>query len=181
MAIITIKPTEKCHHQSRVKQKKNQNGRLRKFKMAASKKTSFSSSANSQYFFMKFLWFGPWVSRIDWCEGHWNVSTYMVVRLSDKQPKNTKNTFFVCFWAFFCTRLYLRPNGAQKTKLKAVCVSNIYFLEMAQRKGYIFIRIKLQWCYNLFHALLGIIRQLNQECVLFSWCERKQNKDVQQL
>ena len=49
---------------------------------------------------MKFLWFGPWVSRIDWCEGHWNVSTYMVVRLSDKQPKNTKNTFFVCFWAY---------------------------------------------------------------------------------
>ena len=32
--------------------------------------------------------------------GHWNVSTYMVVRLSDKQPKNTKNTFFVCFWAY---------------------------------------------------------------------------------
>ena len=28
-------------------------------------KTSFSRSANSQYFFMKFLWFGPWVSRID--------------------------------------------------------------------------------------------------------------------
>ena len=49
---------------------------------------------------MKFLWFGPWVSRIDWCEGHWNVATYMVVRLSDKQPKNTKNTFFVCFWAY---------------------------------------------------------------------------------
>ena len=49
---------------------------------------------------MKFLWFGPWVSRIDWCEGHWNVSTYMVVRLSDKQPKNTKKTFFVCFWAY---------------------------------------------------------------------------------
>ena len=72
--------------------KKNQNGKL--------KKNSFSSSANSQYFFMKFLWFGPWVSRIDWCEGHWNVSTYMVVRLSDKQPKNTKNTFFVCFWAY---------------------------------------------------------------------------------
>ena len=49
---------------------------------------------------MKFLWFGPWISRIDWCKRHWFVSTYMVVRLSDKQPKNTKNTFFVCFWAY---------------------------------------------------------------------------------
>jgi hypothetical protein len=37
--------------------KKIQNGRL--------KKTSFSSSTNSQYFFMKFSWIGPWVSRID--------------------------------------------------------------------------------------------------------------------
>ena len=34
-----------------------------------------------------------WVSRIDWCEGHWCDSTHMVVRLSDitqKWPKNTK-------------------------------------------------------------------------------------------
>jgi hypothetical protein len=37
--------------------KKNQNGRL--------KKTSFSSSANSQYFFMKISLIGPWVSKID--------------------------------------------------------------------------------------------------------------------
>ena len=37
--------------------KKIQNGRL--------KKRSFSSSANSQYFFVKILWIGPWVSRID--------------------------------------------------------------------------------------------------------------------
>ena len=38
-------------------QKKIQNGRL--------KKRSFSSSANFQYFFVKILWIGPWVSRID--------------------------------------------------------------------------------------------------------------------
>ena len=37
--------------------KKIQNGRL--------KKRSFSSSANSQYFFVKILWIGPWVSKID--------------------------------------------------------------------------------------------------------------------
>jgi hypothetical protein len=60
-----------------MKQKKNQNGKL--------KKNSFSSSANSQYFFMKFLWFGPWVSRI--IEGHWCGSTNMVMRLSDISSK----------------------------------------------------------------------------------------------
>ena len=37
---------------------KIQNGRL--------KKTLFSSSANSQYFFMKFLWIGSWVSWLGW-------------------------------------------------------------------------------------------------------------------
>ena len=54
MAIITIKPTEKCHHQSRVKQKKNQNGRLRKFKMAASKKPHFPAPPILNIFSWKF-------------------------------------------------------------------------------------------------------------------------------
>ena len=43
-------------------EKKIQNGRL--------KKSSFSSSANSQYFFTNISWIGPLVSRIDWCKGH---------------------------------------------------------------------------------------------------------------
>ena len=33
--------------------------------------------ANSQNFFVKISWMGPWVSRIDWCKGHWFISTYM--------------------------------------------------------------------------------------------------------
>ena len=37
--------------------KKNQNGRL--------KKTEIFNSPNSQYIFAKFLWIGPWVSRIN--------------------------------------------------------------------------------------------------------------------
>jgi len=49
---------------------------------------------------MKFLWFGPLVSRIDWCEGHWNVSTYMVVRLSDISSKTDKKCVFCVFRLF---------------------------------------------------------------------------------
>ena len=52
---------------------------------------------------MKFSWIGPWVSRIDWCEGHWNVSTYMVVRLSDRSSKTDKKCVFCVFrlfWAY---------------------------------------------------------------------------------
>ena len=75
--------------------KKIQNGRL--------KKRSFSSSANSQYFFMKISGIGPWVSRIGWCEGHWCCLTYMVVRLSDIRSKTAKKCLFCVlghFWAY---------------------------------------------------------------------------------
>ena len=50
-----------------------------KSKMANKKKT-----ANSQYFFAKI---GPCVSRINWCEGDWCSSTYMVIRMSDVSSK----------------------------------------------------------------------------------------------
>ena len=38
-------------------------------------------------FFMKIPWIGPWVSRIDWCEGHGCGSIYIVMRLSDISSK----------------------------------------------------------------------------------------------
>ena len=60
-------------------EKKIQNGRL--------KKRSFFKIANSQYFFVKILWIGPWVSGIEWCKGHWFGSTYMAVRLSNISSK----------------------------------------------------------------------------------------------
>ena len=71
--------------------------------MADSKKLSFSTTPKSWAITAKISWIGPWVSRIDWCEGHWFGTTYMAVRLSDmssKQPKNTKNAYFACFWAY---------------------------------------------------------------------------------
>ena len=71
--------------------KKIQNGRL--------KKRSFSISANSQYFFSKFSWMGPWVSRIDWCKGNWCDSTYKAVRLSNISSNRLKIHFLVIFLA----------------------------------------------------------------------------------
>ena len=71
-----------------------QNGRL---------KRSFFKIANSQYFFVKISWAGPWVSRIHWCEEHWCGSTYMAVRLSDissKMAKKHKKCIFGLFWAY---------------------------------------------------------------------------------
>ena len=82
--------------------KKIQNGRL--------KKRSFSSSANSQYFFVKILWIGSWVSKIDWCKGHWCGLTYMVVRLSDISSKTGKKCIFGVFRLFFgLCRTVLQP------------------------------------------------------------------------
>ena len=43
-------------------------------------------------------------SRIEWCEGHWCSSTYMIVRLSDKSSKTAKKYRKSIFWLFlsFC-------------------------------------------------------------------------------
>ena len=67
-------------------EKKIQNGRL--------KKSSFFKIANSRNFFAKISEIGPWVSRIEWCEGHRCSSMYMAVRLSDKSSK-TANVFIL--------------------------------------------------------------------------------------
>ena len=77
-----------CFYEKKAKKKffflrkKIQNGRL--------KKTTFFKIANSQNFFAKISQIGPWVSRIDWCEGHWWGSMYVVSRLSDISSKTAK-------------------------------------------------------------------------------------------
>ena len=58
-----------------------------KFKMADSKKSAFFKIANSQKKIVKASWIGPWVSRIDWCKGHWCSSTYIIMRMSDMRAK----------------------------------------------------------------------------------------------
>ena len=63
-------------------------------------KWPFFKTANSQIFFVKISWIGPWVSRIDWCKGHWWGSTYMAVRLSDIRPKTGKICIFCVFRLF---------------------------------------------------------------------------------
>ena len=47
-------------------------------------------TVNSQYVFVKLSGIGPWVIRINWCEGHQCDSTNMVVRLSNIRPKTGK-------------------------------------------------------------------------------------------
>ena len=71
----------------RMKQKKFFFFWKKKFKMADSKKLSFSATPKSWAIVAKISQIGPWVSRIDWCEGHQCDSTYMAVRLSNVSPK----------------------------------------------------------------------------------------------
>ena len=49
-----------------------------------------SKMANSQNFLVKITWICPWVSRIDWWEGYWCSSTYMVERLFNVSSKTGK-------------------------------------------------------------------------------------------
>ena len=74
--------------------KKIQNGRL--------KKTEFFNFVKSWANSAKISWIRPWVSRIEWCEGHWFCSTYMAMRLSDicsKTGKKHKKCIFCLFWS----------------------------------------------------------------------------------
>ena len=43
----------------------------KKFQNGWLKKNTFFKTINSQYFFAKLSGIGPWISRINWCEGHW--------------------------------------------------------------------------------------------------------------
>ena len=86
-------------------EKKFQNGRL--------KTSAFFKIANSQNFFVKISWISPWVSRIDWCGGHWWGSTYMVVRLSNISSKIGKKCIFCVFRLF----LSLYRTASQPYKL----------------------------------------------------------------
>ena len=67
------------------------------------KKKEIFKIANLQKIFAKISQIGPWLSRIDWFEGHWCNSTYMAwgcPTYAQKWPKNTKNVFFACFRAY---------------------------------------------------------------------------------
>ena len=54
------------------------------------KKSLFFKIANSRKIFAKISWICPWISRIDWCKGHWFGSTYIVVRLSNISSKRAE-------------------------------------------------------------------------------------------
>ena len=56
-------------------------------------------------------WIGPWISSIDWCQGHWCGSIYMVVRLSDVSSKAGKKCIFCVF------RLFLRIGSFENLSL----------------------------------------------------------------
>jgi hypothetical protein len=73
-------------------------------KMADSKKKEFFKTPNSQYFFLKNSEIDPWVSRINFCEGHQCGSTYMIVRLSDKRSKTGKKHKKCYFCLFYNLR-----------------------------------------------------------------------------
>ena len=89
------------------------------------KTTEIFNSSNSQYFFIKISWIGPWVSRINWCEGHWYGSTSMVVRLSKISSKIGKKCIFCVFRPF----LSLCRTASQPDRLShinALCINQSY-------------------------------------------------------
>ena len=76
-------------------------------------------------FFMKISWISPWVSRIDWCKGHWFCSTHMAVRLANVSSKTGKKCIFCVFRPFLSLcRPASRPHGL--SKINALCINQSY-------------------------------------------------------
>ena len=89
--------TNQKHYQMKKKQNKNEENFLYVHSLST---WPFFKIANSQNLFVKILWIGPLVIRIDWREGHWLSSTYMAVRLSDIRAKTGKKCIFCVFRLF---------------------------------------------------------------------------------
>jgi hypothetical protein len=92
-----------------------------RIKMADSKIEIFNSH-NSQYFFAKMSWIGNWVSRIDWCEGHWCGSTYMVMRASDISSKAGKKWIY-CVFGPFLTLCRTASWPYRLSHINALCIN----------------------------------------------------------
>ena len=131
---------------------------------------------------MKLLWFNPWVTRIDWCKGHWCGSTYMAMRLSDISSKRVpgKKCIFCVFrpWSvmsskygaklkIFSPLIYetLSIIQCSKTELLKLCKQHLIHLcfllenwcktsEIAIHRPPYFLTIKSIW------SVTGICKQL---------------------
>ena len=89
--------------------KKIQNGHL--------KKTEFFKIANSQYL----TDCGPWINRIDWCEGHWCGSTYMVIYQSYTSKDQSQK---------FSRKKYWELVFSQKKTPRRFIWGSVYFCTM---------------------------------------------------
>ena len=96
-----------------------------KSKWLTRKKPHFSSSANVQYILMKFLWFGPWLSRVDGCKGHWCGSTYVVERLSDIGSKTGKKCVF-CVFRLVLSLCQTASKPYRLSHTNALCINQFY-------------------------------------------------------
>ena len=91
---------EYLRHFNRNERKKSIFSEFWMLEFSCFKKSQFFKSTNSQHFFTKISENGPWVSRRNSCIGQGCSSTYMVVRLSNKRAKTTKNAFLPLKWPF---------------------------------------------------------------------------------
>ena len=68
---------------------------------------------------------GSWISRIDWCVGHWCGSTYVVVRLSDISSKPGKKCIYGAFRLFLSLcRTASRPY--RLSHINPLCINQSY-------------------------------------------------------
>ena len=96
----------------------------KKFKWPTQKNVIFQNRQFSK-FLMKISWIDPWVSRIEWCKGHWSGSTYMAVRLADISSKTVQKCIFGVFWPFL-SLCWTASWPHRLSHLNALCIIQSY-------------------------------------------------------
>ena len=110
---------------------------------------AFFKIVNSQKFFVKISQIVLWYRRIDWCQGHWCSSTYMVVRLSEIRAKRGKKMCFLRFLAkhsrnlFENWRFWKRPFWKIGHCEKSAILN--FFLQNKTKDCFILMKISPNW------------------------------------
>jgi hypothetical protein len=96
-------------------------------------KTEIFKTTNSQKIFIKFSRIGPWVSRIDWCKGHWCGLTYRMRAIISRGLYFFYPLFYWGLYfrvAYIAERLIFRDSIMEQCLLRTFPSTGMYLVKL---------------------------------------------------
>ena len=130
----------------------------------------FNSTSSQYFFFRNFMNWSLGNSMLDWGEGHWCCSTYMVMSLSDINAKMAwkhKNWFFFCRLISICHNHIGWGTSRQFILLTQGPIHEIFEKKYSELNG----KNSIHFCRNKFAKLqprnsktVGILLKVSNSC-----------------